>query len=472
MYWAMTLLPGEHDWRLVLPAGAVLFLAALAAIGLLRRADRARGRTGQPGEAGARSIEQSEEKLREQHQLLDTALNNMSQGLVMFDAQTRLVICNQRYIQMYGLSPDIVKPGCTLLELLEHRVAMGTYSGDPARYVEALRGAIAQGRTTDLTLALQDGREVVVVNQPMAGGGWVATHEDITERRRAERELERTRTLLNSVIENMPAMLVVKDAREYRYVLINRAGEELLGVKRDDMIGKNVYDFFPKEEAEFFIAGDRKVAQSHDLLVVGEHAIHTPHHGTRILTTKKLAIFADDGEPQYLLTLSEDITERKEAEERIAHMANHDPLTDLPNRAAFAERVAFTLDRASAGRQTFAVLCVDLDRFKEINDVFGHGIGDALLREVSRRFQAAAQGAFVARVGGDEFTFIAADGPQPSTAAALADRLVACVADDFEIDGHRLRINLSIGVAIYPADGADAMTVLGNADAALYRAKR
>src|SRR5262249_23753456 len=173
------------------------------------------------------AIAQSEEKLHEQHRLLDTALNNMSQGLVMFDAEARMVVCNRRYIEMYGLSPDVVKPGCTLTQLLEHRIAMGTFSGEPAEYVEMLRAAIAHGHTTDRTLELDDGRVIVVVNQPMSGGGWVATHEDITERRRAERELDRTRTLLNIVVENMPAMLVVKEAKEYRYVLINRAGEEL-----------------------------------------------------------------------------------------------------------------------------------------------------------------------------------------------------------------------------------------------------
>jgi PAS domain-containing protein len=117
------------------------------------------------------AIAQSEEKLREQHRLLDTALNNMSQALVMFDAEARMVVCNRRYIEMYGLSPDVVKPGCTLKQLLEHRVAMGSFSGDPAEYVEMLRAAIAQGHTTDRTLELDDGRVIVVVNQPMAGGG-------------------------------------------------------------------------------------------------------------------------------------------------------------------------------------------------------------------------------------------------------------------------------------------------------------
>jgi diguanylate cyclase (GGDEF)-like protein len=152
-------------------------------------------------------------------------------------------------------------------------------------------------------------------------------------------------------------------------------------------------------------------------------------------------------------------------------MAHHDALTDLPNRAAFVEHLAATLTQAETAGNHFAVLCIDLDRFKEVNDVFGHSIGDALLEDVARRLKEAAGDAFLARLGGDEFTVVVAEGSQPSTAEALADRLLDTVADNLEICGQRLRVGLSIGVAIYPADGADAATILANADAALYRAK-
>jgi diguanylate cyclase (GGDEF)-like protein len=148
----------------------------------------------------------------------------------------------------------------------------------------------------------------------------------------------------------------------------------------------------------------------------------------------------------------------------------HDPLTDLPNRLAFGERLAEVLTAAARNHTGFALLCVDLDRFKEVNDLFGHGVGDQLLCEVGRRLTEAAGGAYLARLGGDEFTVIA-EGPQPTAAAALAERLQSSIAEDIAIDGHSLRIGLSIGVAIYPQDGADAATLLVNADAALYRAK-
>jgi diguanylate cyclase (GGDEF)-like protein/PAS domain S-box-containing protein len=271
---------------------------------------------------------------------------------------------------------------------------------------------------------------------------------------KTEGELRRTRSFLDTVVENIPAMLFVKDARDHRFVLLNRAGEELLGVPRDTVIGKNDYDFFPKEEADYFISRDREVLESGRLQIIEQEPIHTPHNGLRLLRTKKIAISDDKGEPQYLLGVSEDITERKQAEAQIEHMSRHDALTDLPNGRNFTDRLAFTLDRAATMEDRFAVLCIDLDRFKEINDVFGHQVGDEVLREVSRRLRAAAEGAFVARIGGDEFALIAAEGPQPTAAAALANRLLAAAAEEIEIAGQRFRVGLSIGVAIFPVDVA------------------
>jgi diguanylate cyclase (GGDEF)-like protein len=189
------------------------------------------------------------------------------------------------------------------------------------------------------------------------------------------------------------------------------------------------------------------------------------------MTSTRLPIIGDDGKPQYLVNVLQDVTERKQAEERIAHLAHYDALTDLPNRAAFNECVATVLERAARDKETFALISIDLDRFKEINDVFGFEVGDKLLRAVSERLCRAAEGAFLARLAGDEFAVLAAGGAQPASSAELADRLAAALAEECEIDGHKLRVGLSIGIAIYPSDGADAATLVANADAALYRAK-
>jgi diguanylate cyclase (GGDEF)-like protein len=129
------------------------------------------------------------------------------------------------------------------------------------------------------------------------------------------------------------------------------------------------------------------------------------------------------------------------------------------------------LDRSAASGSGFAIVCIDLDRFKEINDLFGHSAGDLVLREVSDRLLTAVQGEFIARLGGDEFTIIVQGSQQQTPGASVAERVLAAMSENLEIDGHRIAVGVSVGVAIYPHDGADTTTLLSNADAALYRAK-
>jgi diguanylate cyclase (GGDEF)-like protein len=164
-------------------------------------------------------------------------------------------------------------------------------------------------------------------------------------------------------------------------------------------------------------------------------------------------------------------TELLARHEQIAHLAHHDALTDLPNRPFLAIRLEETFERAKAAGTSFAVLTVDLDHFKEANDVFGHAVGDELLCAISRRLQSAAQGAFIARVGGDEFTLVLETGGKPAAAGELADRLLESMMQDFDIRGQKIPIGLSIGAADYPRDAADPVTLQANADAALFRAK-
>jgi diguanylate cyclase (GGDEF)-like protein/PAS domain S-box-containing protein len=399
-----------------------------------------------------------------------SSADNVPLGLCLLDSDARLVLCNDQYVEMYGVSHDVIKPGCSLMDILEHRKATGTFTGDTKAFAAKQLAAIRAGRAARHVVESSDGRVMSIVNQPMPGGGWISAHEDITARKQAERDLHRTQAFLDTVIDNIPELLYVEDTNDYRVLLCNRAGAEFLGMSREAAIGKNAHDVLPKEEADFVTARDREVVESGKPIVLGEHWMHMPG-GARLMSSKKVVIPDADGKHKYLLILSDDVTERRRAEEQIAHMAHHDPLTDLPNRSAFTERLMFAIERAAETPAAFGLLCLDLDRFKEVNDVFGHSAGDELLRQVSRRLQAAAEGAFLARLGGDEFMVITPAGDQPSTTAALADRLIAEVEKDFEIEGNQLRVGLSIGAAIFPNDGVDATTLLGNADAALYRAK-
>jgi diguanylate cyclase (GGDEF)-like protein/PAS domain S-box-containing protein len=319
-----------------------------------------------------------------------------------------------------------------------------------------------------------DGSEidVVIYSQQLAYEGRQAAlvaAVDITDRKRAEEDLRSTREFLDTVVNNVPATIVVKDARTLRYKFINRAGEQLIGVSADDFIGKTAHDIYPKELADKISGHDR------DLVIEGqqvleEHRLRTRDNTERVISTKRLAVLDDEGEPKYLVTLSQDISDKVAAREQLAYMAHHDALTDLPNRLAFNDRIAKSIDRAAADGQQFGIVCLDLDHFKQANDVFGHAVGDAALRETARRFKIAAEGAFLARLGGDEFTFIVAP-PVPLAIESLAERLQIAMAEPMQIGTNRITLGVSVGAAVYPADGADQATLLSNADAALYRAK-
>ncbi|MGO4869908.1 MAG: diguanylate cyclase domain-containing protein [Roseiarcus sp.] len=287
------------------------------------------------------------------------------------------------------------------------------------------------------------------------------------EREAAAAEIGRAEAFLHTIIENMPMMVTVKELPEERFVLLNKAAEGLLGIPREAAIGRRLQDLLPECAADQLLAGDSAALQPGNLTIEAEHTVETSPGDTRVLATKKLAIPGENGEPKYLLTLCEDITERK----RIHYIAHHDALTDLPNRGAFLERLTDLCARPLAAWAPFAVLFIDLDRFKEINDVYGHAGGDGLLRRLAACLQSACNGALLARFGGDEFAAILTEGEMPASAEALAERLLAAADDDLEVDGRLLRVGLSIGVAVFPGDGEGPSTLLANADAALYRAK-
>ena len=307
-------------------------------------------------------------------------------------------------------------------------------------------------------------------------------HAAIDELNRKLRESQiveaRTKVFLDTVIENIPNPISVKAPRnstsaanDWTFSLINKAYEDLSGQSRDQMIGKSANELYADKTAEIIAASDKQALNSTGAVITPEFQLATANNGMCVVTSTRVAIRDENGAAQYVLTVLEDVTEKRRSEQRITHMAHHDTLTDLPNRAAFNARFADTIATAAKDGGRFTVLSIDLDRFKEANDVYGHSAGDMLLQEVARRMLAAAPEAFVARIGGDEFTLIVAAGEQPAAAAAVANRLLAAFIDDFLIDGKSIQIGLSIGGAVYPADGTDAKTLMAHADAALYQAK-
>jgi len=289
------------------------------------------------------SARQSQDKLGQQRILLDAALENMSQGLAMFDADGRVTLCNERYARMTGV-PYATIQGQSLLDLFKLRKAAGDFPDDPQEVFVRILADVRLGKSAMRIMQTLKGRSIRVIEEPMAGGGWVATLEDITAWR--------------------------------------------------------------------------------------------------------------------------------EAQEKLAYLAHHDPLTSLPNRTKFREDLEQTLRRVNRDGR-LAVLCLDLDHFKEINDSLGHPIGDDLLKDVASRLRTSVrEGDTVARLGGDEFAIVQAGTDlQASESSSLAERLVEIVGAPYAIHGHQLNIGVSIGIAFAPNDGEDPDQLLKNADMALYRAK-
>jgi diguanylate cyclase (GGDEF)-like protein/PAS domain S-box-containing protein len=404
-------------------------------------------------------------------QRLDTAINNMTQGLLLFDSSERMIVCNRRYLEMYGLSADVVKPGCTLRDLLRHRKELGNFSGDPEQYRSALLHAVAEGRTGETITESADGRAIRIVNKPLMNGGWVSTHEDITERQRLLRERDRDREFLNQIIDNIPIMIAVKDVTERKFVLANRAAEALWGIPRAQVLGKTARELFPQSQADLIDRYDDAAIESDAPLILDAHPNVVRAGSMRTVVSKRLAIRDSQGKPQFLVSVVEDVTERKRLADRIAHLAHYDALTDLPNRVFFREQLDRAVHWLRPGEH-LAVLYLDIDHFKGVNDTLGHPVGDDLLKSVAVRLRGCLRETDIAgRLGGDEFAIVRTAVTDPKDVTDLVNRLQEAIRANYEVGGHQLLADLSIGIAMAPEDGIDPDQLLKNADLAMYGAK-
>ncbi|MFT4119498.1 EAL and GGDEF domain-containing protein [Bradyrhizobium sp.] len=567
---------GEFDPNLIWEAliGGIVVCAFLAAIALwihsaLRRAKRSQLR---------------------RNAFISSAMNNLNQGVVMTDAQRRIMFCNDRYLDIYGLSRSDLWPNMTGNDILELRRQRGALGVTDDEFYE--KAASSNGLITELP----DGRAILAKYFVLPNGGSVATHldvseqrklsrqlastkqflemvldnvpacvaaktiedgryifansaharfwgfsrdfvvgkdarelfaaasaarieatdraaleaadgqyrnqfevergaerrmvdsirivvrnernepeflllvfEDITDHRSLSQELERTKKFLELVVDNIPVALIVEQVKDGRYLLANRSAEAILNRKREDATGLTAADIFNPKEAKLIIARDEAAIKKRGM-ITEEHPISTKD-GLRLFLTRRATVLSDTGEPQYLIKTHEDVTDRRQTESRMAHMAYHDGLTDLPNRAAFLQALTQMIEACEGTDEEFAVLCVDLDGLKEVNDVFGHALGDKLLVEVAQRLQDAARGGVVARLSGDEFGLII-DGKQPTAGLALAQQLGEALAHEFHIDGRAVRAGVTTGMSIFPHNGRDGASLLANAGAALFRAKQ
>ncbi|WPO41432.1 sensor domain-containing protein [Tardiphaga sp. 42S5] len=313
-----------------------------------------------------------------------------------------------------------------------------------------------------------DSNRVIAFNERNEPAFLIALFEDVTDRKSLSKELENAKKFLETVLDNIPVSLMVQQISTGRYLFANRGAEVILGRKREDAIGLTVPEMLRPEEAKLIVSRDQAAIRGRTP-IAEEHPIST-RDGLRLFLTRRVTVLDEAGEPQYLIKTHEDVTDRRQTEARMAHMAYHDGLTDLPNRPAFLQALSQMIDACGETSEEFAVLSIDLDGLKEVNDVFGHAIGDKLLIEVSRRVDAAVGGGVVARLGGDEFGVII-DGAQPAAGLLIAERISAALAEEFPIEGKSVRTGVTTGISLFPRDGHDPAALLANSGAALFRAK-
>ncbi|MGY8668442.1 EAL domain-containing protein [Bradyrhizobium sp. UFLA05-109] len=450
------------DWReqtrfLIITATLVATIIALILYFIIRQI------SGQNRETQAR-IES--ERLR-----LDTALNNMSQGLILYDATGHIVTCNRRYADMFGLSPDVIKPGCHIHEAMYHRKERGTFDGNVEEFCASVMKIVAEGRVSTRIHEFSNGRAFQVINTPLAQGGWVATIEEITERRNLEQERDRNYTFLREIIDHIPSQITVKDAHTRQYLLVNRIAEEVFGESGTTIVGKTAFDILPIADAEAVTRDDDSLLKSPEGLILGEQAWETRTGGHRYVISKRIGIPDKAGEPRYIINVIEDVTERRRADEKIAHLAHYDALTDLPNRVLFREQIERELEKVAGGEQ-FALLYIDVDEFKGINDSLGHHVGDELLKAVAARIRTCLKpGDLIARLGGDEFAVIQTGIETSADVLAFVTRIHEAIRRPCHCLGHQLSTDASIGIALAPQDGTDLDQLIKNADLAMYGAK-
>jgi diguanylate cyclase (GGDEF)-like protein/PAS domain S-box-containing protein len=279
--------------------------------------------------------------------------------------------------------------------------------------------------------------------------------------------LKRREASFRLLFDNNPMPMWVFDAKTSDFLGVNDAAVQHYGYSRATFLRMKLQEIWPEDVGH----PQPGPGAGRRYLYSGRTWRHLKADGSEIqvLTFGRRVTFDDrDG---YLVAIV-DITERRQAEARIAYMAHHDGLTDLPNRELFQERLKQALTGGRPGNGRIAVLCVDLDLFKNVNDSFGHPMGDRLLRSVAGRLRSHVLGNnLVARLGGDEFAIILTSGVSPNEASDYAARLIKTLSDAYAIDGIEVVIGASIGIALSPGDGETSEELMRNADMALYRAK-
>lgn len=265
--------------------------------------------TAQARDAAVTERDKFNDKYQAKKWQLSAAINSMPQGLIMLDGKANVVAMNANYRRIYDL-PDTIQAGSTLEEILQHRVKSGLFSGDIAKYLAAVLDRIARREPAANEIALNDGRIIKIYERPMDGGGWVSVQEDVTELRQRERILERMERFLATIIENVAEGIIAKDARNLRYVFVNKAAEKMIGMSRGDIIGKTARELFSPEAAELIERRDQQLLAQKQQLEPIVDTIDNPARGRRVISARRVQIGGAGEESHMFVTMVEDRTEK------------------------------------------------------------------------------------------------------------------------------------------------------------------
>jgi diguanylate cyclase (GGDEF)-like protein/PAS domain S-box-containing protein len=419
--------------------------------------------------AGAR--QQIDHDLQTQIGRLTQIIENMSHGICLYDRRQKLVACNDRYRDIYGFRKEAIRPGISYREILALAVELGIYKGITTQDLFEQRNALFTDVPASAPLRLSDGRIVELTVRPIGNEGWLAEYEDVTVRMRAEETLQARNALLDATLEHMAHGLCAFD-EQMRVIVVNQRYLKMYGLAADEAgPGTPMIELMRQSIARgVHISGinaEQMFADLKERLIDNkEPVLHRRLADGRIIAVRHQPMASGGWVGTY-----EDITERHLAEQHIAHMARHDALTDLPNRLLFHEQMSEGLDHVGKHGSLLAVMCLDLDNFKSVNDSLGHPVGDKLLQGVAKLLRKVLHhDDTIARLGGDEFAILHPTDSAADT-EALARRLIEVVSKPIVIDGQEIVTGLSIGIAIAPDNGTTSDQLMKCADLALYRAK-
>jgi len=419
-----------------------------------------------------RSLKKRREQLEESISIKRAALESTAEGILIVDGKGKVIDFNEKFTKLWNIPSDIVKQrgDNRFIQYVLQQLS------DPDSFVDRIRELYADPDVESLDeIHFKDGRVFERYSLPLhldgKSAGRVWSFRDVTERGRIEEALHKSEEKYRNILENIEEGYYEVDLAG-NYTFMNEAICRRQGCTRDELMGMNNRENTSPENAKKIYRIFNEIYRTGVPAKIIDYEI-IKKDGSTINLEMSVSLLRDaSGKPIGFRGVSRDVTEKKKAEERLHYLANYDSLTGLLNRALFRDRLSHAVERALRNRGVVAVLFIDLDRFKSVNDTLGHEFGDKLLQAVARRIKECLRKSdTIARLGGDEFTIMLEDIASPERAVTVAKKILQALVRPISVNEHEIYTSASIGITVYPGDAADIDGLLRNADSAMYLAK-